>query len=178
MAPATKPTVGPQGDVGRQPKLRARVLVREDVVFCPAGDQSVRAADGNHSYGVDPDEITLTRVYKVGTEWRDLEFGDISAPSQVHLESQEGQYPQRIPYPAELAELALKTVEVGVAFDCHHGDDVNIVPAAVVRAGRSCRFEPVPGQKYLVRSQHGTVKLHVVVFPNNVAPPAPEPTKS
>lgn len=133
---------------------KARLTINELVYHQLLSESAQVVGENRTGRFLHNEEVPYNRPTTVGTEWTDLDLKWVDRPTQIYLENITGYDRQVIPTPEELADDDARVVEVANG----------TVPFARVRPGESCRFEPVPGVKYLIRSRHATARLKVVAI--------------
>lgn len=91
-----------------------------------------------------------------GPDWQELDFGWVDEVELAVLKNTEGSGLQVQPTPEEIADIALRTIELGV------GEPP--VPFARVKSGTSARFQP--HGKLFIRCLHGKAQCEVHAIPS------------
>lgn len=154
-------SMSPQDFVVHPSPWAARVTVVEKVYHESQQDPCREVADHSYSVHLRTDEQPWgPRRQVVGGEWIELDLGYLAGKpvSELVVENLEGTFLHVRPSEAELAETAKRTVEL-VSNNC------DMDPFAVVRPGRSARFEPV-GRVY-ARCMCGEAKVKVAATPGD-----------
>jgi hypothetical protein len=175
------PPAGPPPDAPRSPPAvvpAARVTVTGTVIWQPTGGQAqdvVPFRDSAYTRLLHADEQPWRRDTSVGLDWAPLDLGWLAdlphPPSLLSVVNREGHFSGGIPTSEVRAAVLARVVEVGVDVSVAGLTNPDrhpfVIPFARVRPYESCRFEPTPQTRYVVRCPRGPAKVTVAAVPGD-----------
>lgn len=135
-----------------------RVTVCENVAQS-AGRKQPTVSDSRFVVMLQSDEQGYTRNFRVGVDWKPIDFGYITDPVMFVLANEEG-YFEKIPTAEEMQETMSRIVEIALvppdaARRTMHSAPIAYQPFTEVYMRETARVRCVRGAQYTMRSVKG-----------------------
>jgi hypothetical protein len=163
MTPQHQPTVDDAAPAPPPPPVAvgARWGVIEQVYHYTADGGQPLVVTSRYNRRV-PDVQPYQRRVDVGPEWQPLDCGWVTTPGMLVL-ANEGPRWTAVPTEQQAAASKISILELGMEYSTD--GPVSLLVFARVRSGESCRWEPNPGVRLLVRCAAGPARATLTALP-------------